>query len=48
MQGKFKAKTNLRMLIIYNFRLPNFPITDAVDALTLGSVNFLPERISVC
>lgn len=29
------------------FRLANFPITDAVDTLTLGSVNFLPERISV-
>ncbi|CAF0807683.1 unnamed protein product [Adineta steineri] len=27
-------------------RLPNYPITDAVDALTLGSVNYLPERIS--
>ncbi|CAF4344905.1 unnamed protein product, partial [Rotaria sordida] len=26
--------------------LPDFPITDAVDALTLGSVNFLPERLS--
>ncbi|CAF0742948.1 unnamed protein product [Adineta ricciae] len=27
-------------------RLPNYPITDAVDALSLGSVTFLPERIS--
>ena len=32
---------------VYLFRLANFPITDAVDTLTLGSVNFLPERISV-
>lgn len=31
-----------------DFRIPNYPITDAVDALTLGSVNFMPERISVC
>jgi hypothetical protein len=27
-------------------RVPNFPVTDAIDALTLGSVNFLPKRIS--
>ena len=27
-------------------RVPNFPVTDAIDALTLGSVNFLPKRIA--
>ena len=27
-------------------RVPNFPVTDAVDALTLGSINFLPKRIA--
>ncbi|UJR25327.1 hypothetical protein I4U23_006678 [Adineta vaga] len=27
-------------------RLSNYPITDAIDALTLGSVNYLPERIA--
>lgn len=26
-------------------RVPNFPVTDAIDALTIGSVNFLPKRI---
>ncbi len=27
-------------------RVPNFPMTDAIDALTIGSVNFLPKRIA--
>lgn len=27
-------------------RIPNYPITDAVDTLTLGTVCFLPERLS--
>lgn len=27
-------------------RVPNFPVTDAIDALTIGSVNFLPKRIA--
>ncbi|UJR23584.1 hypothetical protein I4U23_026573 [Adineta vaga] len=27
-------------------RVPNFPVTDAIDALTLGTVNFLPKRIA--
>ncbi|CAF1028589.1 unnamed protein product [Rotaria sordida] len=36
----------LARLKLLDARLPNFPITDAVDALTLGSVNFLPERLS--
>lgn len=27
-------------------RVPNFPVIDAIDALTLGSVNFLPKRIA--
>lgn len=31
---------------LINIRLPNYPITDAVDTLSLGSVNFLPEKIS--
>ena len=26
--------------------MANFPVTDAIDALTLGSVNFLPKRIA--
>ena len=30
---------------LLNARLANFPITDSIDALTLGSVNFLPKRI---
>ncbi|CAF4897234.1 unnamed protein product, partial [Rotaria sp. Silwood1] len=36
----------LARIRLLDARLPNFPITDAVDALTLGSVNFLPERLS--
>ncbi|CAF0747923.1 unnamed protein product [Adineta ricciae] len=27
-------------------RVPNFPVTDAIDVLTLGTVNFLPKRIA--
>lgn len=27
-------------------RVPNFPVTDAIDALTIGTVNFLPKRIA--
>ncbi len=27
-------------------RVPSFPVTDAIDALTLGSINFLPKRIA--
>ncbi|CAF0853162.1 unnamed protein product [Rotaria sp. Silwood1] len=27
-------------------RVPSFPVTDAIDAMTLGSVNFLPKRIA--
>ncbi|CAF1025919.1 unnamed protein product [Rotaria sordida] len=27
-------------------RVPNFPVTDTIDAMTLGSVNFLPKRIA--
>jgi hypothetical protein len=27
-------------------RLANFPITDSIDTLTLGTVNFLPKRIA--
>lgn len=27
-------------------RVPNFPMTDAIDGLTLGTVNFLPKRIA--
>jgi hypothetical protein len=26
--------------------MPNFPVTDAIDALTLGTINFLPKRIA--
>ena len=31
---------------LLNARLASFPITDSIDALTLGSVNFLPKRIA--
>jgi DNA-binding transcriptional regulator YbjK len=31
---------------LLNARLASFPITDTIDALTLGSVNFLPKRIA--
>lgn len=27
-------------------RSPNFPIADSIDVLTLGTVNFLPQRLS--
>ena len=46
MQGKLRFHELMNSFCF--FRLPNYPITDAVDGLTLGSVNFLPERISVC
>ena len=48
MQGIIQYNKQLMNTYLYTFRLPNFPITDAVDALTLGSVNFLPEKLSVC
>ena len=31
---------------LLNARVPNFPVTDAIDALTLGTINFLPKRIA--
>jgi hypothetical protein len=31
---------------LLNARVPNFPMTDAIDALTLGTINFLPKRIA--
>ncbi|CAF2875828.1 unnamed protein product [Rotaria sp. Silwood2] len=36
----------LARIKLLDARLPNFPITDAIDALTLGSVHFLPDRLS--
>ncbi|CAF1461019.1 unnamed protein product [Rotaria sordida] len=31
---------------LFGARIRNFPVIDAIDALTLGTINFLPKRIA--